>query len=126
MFTYRYANPFNNLILRSDGLAIPTVEDNTDFRALLDEGVAIDPYVPPVPPAPTVVSKAQAQMALYNAGLLDQLEAVIAAHEYRPVRIWYDSANEWLRSNPYVSMLAPELGITEEEIDALFIAAARL
>lgn len=76
--------------------------------------------------APVSVSKAQAQMALYNAGLLDQLEAVIAAHPYRPVRIWYESANEWLRSHPYVSMLAPELGITEEQIDALFVAAARL
>lgn len=75
---------------------------------------------------PVAVSKAQAQMALYNIGLLDDLEAAIAAHPYRPVRIWYDSANYWERANPYVSMLAPELGLTDEQIDALFVEAAKL
>lgn len=78
------------------------------------------------PAVPAAVSKAQAQMALLNAGLLDQLEAAIAAHPYRPVRIWYEGANVWERAHPYVSTLAPELGLTEEQIDALFIAAAKL
>lgn len=126
MHTYRYINEALSLITRDDGAVIPVNPENTDFRLLTEAGAVIAPFVPPEPQVPFSVSKAQAQMALYNAGLLDQLEAVIAAHEYRPVRIWYEGANEWLRSNPYVSMLAPELGITEEQIDALFIAAARL
>ncbi|MEZ2409839.1 hypothetical protein AB6806_23895 [Bosea sp. RCC_152_1] len=77
-------------------------------------------------PPPVIVSRAQAQMALFNAGLLDDLETIIANHPYRPVRIWYESANIWERANPYVSMLAPELNLTEEQIDALFVAAAKL
>ena len=75
---------------------------------------------------PKAVTRAQALMALYNAGKLDALEAKIAAHPYRPVRIWFENANEWLRANPYVNLLGPELGLTDEDIDALFTEAARL
>lgn len=91
-----------------------------------------EPVVPEAPeepeptPAELRVSKAQALMALYNAGVLDDLEAIIAAHPYRPVRIWFENANEWLRTNPYVNLLGPELGLTDEGIDNLFIEAARL
>lgn len=74
---------------------------------------------------PVKVSKAQAQLALFNAGLLDDLEVIILNHPYRPIRIWYESANEWRRDNPYVAALGPELGLTEEQIDALFIAASK-
>lgn len=75
---------------------------------------------------PVSVTRAQALMALYNAGKLEALEAIIAAHPYRPVRIWFENANEWLRTNPYVNLLGPELGLTDEDIDTLFIEAAKL
>lgn len=76
--------------------------------------------------APAAVSKAQAQMALFNVGLLDDLEAIIKDHPYRPVRIWYESANYWERKSPYVAALGQELNLTDEQIDDLFIAAAKL
>lgn len=75
---------------------------------------------------PRSVSKAQGMMALYNAGLLGQLEDLIANHPYPPVRIWFANANQWERSNPYILSLGPELGLTEEGIDNLFKAAALL
>lgn len=75
---------------------------------------------------PAGVTKAQAQMALFNVGLLDDLEAIVKDHPYRPVRIWYESANYWERKSPYVAMLGPELNLTDEQIDDLFIAAAKL
>ena len=75
---------------------------------------------------PVAVTKAQGQIALFNADLLDDLEAAIAAHPYRPVRIWYESANVWERKNPYVNLLGPELNLTDEDIDRLFIEAAKL
>lgn len=92
----------------------------------LAEWEALMATSPRGPDATVVVSKAQAQMALFNAGLLDQLEVIIRNHPYRPVRIWYESANEWRRDNPYVAMMAPALDLSEEQIDALFVAAARL
>lgn len=75
---------------------------------------------------PASASKAQAQMALFNAGLLDPLELIVAGHPYRPVRIWYESANEWRRDNPYVSAIGTDLNLTDAQIDTLFIAAAKL
>ena len=83
------------------------------------------PETPVVLQAPTV-SRAQAQIALYNAGLLDQLEATIASHPYRPVRIWYESANYWERGHPYVQALAVDMGLTEEQVDDLWLAATRV
>lgn len=79
---------------------------------------------PPALAAP--VTSAQALMALYNAGHLDALKAIIAAHPYRPVRIWFEKANHWERSNPYIQILGPELGLSEADIDDLFANAAQL
>lgn len=103
-------------------------EGDTERHALI--GKVLDPVAGTVsdaaPAVPLMVSKAQAQMALFNAGLLDQLELVIAGHPYRPVRIWYESANMWERKNPYINLLGPELNLTDEQIDDLFIEAAKL
>lgn len=102
---------------------------NNDFRRALaewiDGGGIIGPFVPPAPVI-RPVSRAQALMALYNAGKLEDLEAIVAAHPYQPVRIWYSSANSWERNHAYVAMLGPEMGLSDAQIDSLFIAAASL
>ena len=81
---------------------------------------------PPEPVIPSIVSASQAKIALFNAGLLDDVEAMAVAHPYRPVRIWYSSANEWQRLHPYVQALGAELGLTGERINALFAEAATI
>ena len=80
----------------------------------------------PVPPAPLVVSASQAKIALYNAGLLEQVKTLVGEHPYEPVRIWYADANQWERGHVYVQALGAELGLTAEDIDALFQAASLL
>lgn len=89
---------------------------------------ALIPYDPPPTPAPfpSVVSAAQAKIALFKAGLLDQVKAVVAAHPYEIVRIWYGDANDWERGNPYVQALGAEIGLTAEQMDELFIAASKV
>ncbi len=77
-------------------------------------------------PPPVIVSSAQAVEALDRAGLLDAVEAAIAAHPLRSVRNWYERANVWERGHAYVQALGAEIGLTDEQIDALFIAAAKL
>lgn len=106
-------------------LVLPDLQPGAE-RGLLWKIFAGGAFVDPPPKVPALVSKAQAQMALYNVGLLDQLEAVIAAHPYRPVRIWYESANDWERTHPYIALLGPELGLSDAQIDQLFKAAAAL
>ncbi len=76
-------------------------------------------------PVPASVSPAQAKIALYEAGLLDQVEALVADYPYRPVSIWWTSALSFEREHPYLNALGLELGLTDEQIDALFIAASK-
>lgn len=114
-------------VVPSAGSRVIVVPGEADYRTLMgkqlsDDGVLVSP-----PPAvPRQVSAAQAKMALFNVGLLDDLEAIVKDHPYRPVRIWYESANYWERKSPYVAALGPELNLTDEQIDDLFIAAAKL
>jgi hypothetical protein len=120
----RFADPTNSRVV-----ALPDwdgTEEDKDalFGQLFD--LSTGTFKAPPPAVPAVISKAQAQLALYGAGILDQLEAIIAAHPYRPVRIWYESANSWERKNPYVNLLGPELNLSEAQIDALFVEAGRL
>ena len=81
---------------------------------------------PPPPQVLQVVSASQAKIALYNAGLLEQVKTLVANHPYEPVRIWYADANQWERGHVYVQALGAELGLTEGDIDALFQAASLL
>ena len=85
-------------------------------------------FSPPLlpPEVPSVVSASQAKIALYNAGMLDQVKALVGAHPYEPVRIWYADANQGERGHAYVQALGAELGLTSDDIDALFQAASLL
>lgn len=78
----------------------------------------------PPPPPPSQATAAQCRLALYDAGLLDDVEAMIATHPYPPVRIWFAHAQTWERGSPYVAAMAIELGLTEAQVDDLFRAAA--
>ena len=76
-----------------------------------------EPVPPQPPPVDMSVSAAQAKTALFNAkqpdgtALLDKVEQIVANHPYKPVRIFYQNANFWLRGNPYVRAIAIETGL---------------
>ena len=87
------------------------------------------------PPAPTpaavpsAVTMRQARLALLGAGLLDDVEAAIAAlpsPQKEAAKIEWEYSQEAQRHNGFVSVLAPMLGMTQEQTDALFIGAAQL
>lgn len=85
---------------------------------------AIDP-----PPAgitvPVFVSPRQAKLALLQHGLLDQVEAAIAAAD-RATQITWASSTAFERSNPLVLALAGQLNLSSADLDQLFILAATL
>ncbi len=78
---------------------------------------------------PVEVTMRQAQLALLGAGLLDAVEAAIAAYPGdagKAARItWYKSSTV-RRSNPLILALMPLLGLTSQQVDALFVVAATL
>jgi hypothetical protein len=74
---------------------------------------------------PTLISAFQAQAALAQAGLLDQVTEYISTAD--PVmKLRWDKAPEFSRSNPAVLAIAAELGISNTTLDELFIAGSKI
>lgn len=87
---------------------------------------------PPAPPAPVPasVTRRQAREALLNVGLLDDVEMAIAVikdeTERRRAEIyWMDSAT-FERNSAMLAQIGGRIGLSDTDIDELFIAAAAL
>ena len=104
--------------------------DAAAHEALIAEIEATYVEPEPAPPyVPASVTMRQARLALLGAGLLDDVEAAIAAlpsPQKEAARIEWEYSQEVQRHNGFVSVLSPMLGMTEEQTDALFIGAAQL
>ena len=91
-----------------------------------------DEFTEPVPPPPTIpsaVTMRQARLALLGAGLLDDVDAAINAMpspQKEAARIEWEYSQEVQRHNGFVSVLAPMLGLTDAQLDTLFVVAAGL
>jgi hypothetical protein len=72
---------------------------------------------------PETVTPRQARLVLLNAGLLEQVEASFDEMSHAAWIEW-NYALEVRRDSPLIAALAPALGLTAEQIDALFIEAA--
>ena len=88
------------------------------------DGVFTPPPVPPVP-VPASVTMRQARLALLGAGLLDLVETAIAAAG-PAAKIEWDYATEVQSASGLVPAMATALGLTDAQIDALFVTASTL
>lgn len=80
-------------------------------------------------PAPTVVSRKQARMALVLSGIsLASIQTAIDGIEDATQRalaqIAWDDAVEYRRDDPFLMLLASMLGLNDEQLDGLFIFAS--
>lgn len=118
-----------------------TPDDEAAIRALEEEAIALraelraylPPYPAPEPPPeviiPQRITARQSQLALLNAGLLDDVEATIEAlpaNVRAQVRIEWGRATHVERGSQVTQMVATALGLTSAQVDALFVAAAAL
>ena len=76
-------------------------------------------------PVPQQVTMRQARLALLSAGLLDDVEMVIAAAG-RAAQLEWEYAAVVDRSNPAVAAVQQQHGLTDVQIDDLFREAAKL
>ncbi|QAZ46155.1 hypothetical protein [Mesorhizobium sp. Pch-S] len=74
---------------------------------------------------PSSVSARQFKLQLLAAGLLDQVEAWIAAQD-QAVQIAYANSGTFVRSEPMMQTGFSALGFTPQQIDAFFVAASQL
>lgn len=76
---------------------------------------------------PESVTMRQARQAMLSAGILAQVDALIAAmpgEEGESARIDWNHARDVKRDWPLIGALGPQMGLTEQQIDDLFIYAA--
>ena len=120
-----------------NGVVINTIEvDSLDFLPNLIEATTggigwtwdgetfTAPPAPPTP-IPQSVTMRQARLALLGAGLLDTVETAIAGAG-PAAKIEWDYATEVQRSAGLVPAMATALGLTDAQIDALFVTASTL
>lgn len=94
------------------------VRDDPTYRDYWPLLATASVYCPPISPR-------QARLALLQAGLLDAVETYIATQP-RAVQVEWEYANEIRRDHALLTDAAAALGLSEAQLDELFIAAASL
>lgn len=116
------------IVRTADGAHIPNDPANRDwiaYQAWLAAGNTPDPYVAPPTPIPQSVSRMQAMVALSRAGLLAPVQSFVAAQDAETQLIW-SSAPDFSRGSVLLARAAAALGLTADQVDALFVTAAAI
>ena len=80
--------------------------------------------VPAATPVPQSVTMRQARLALLDTGLLSSVQTAINSlpePDKTKAQIEWEYSNALQRDNPFVAVLGAALGLTDEDIDNLFI-----
>lgn len=96
-------------------------------REMTAAEIAALPAEPAAPAVPRSVSRFQARAALLNAGLLESVEQMMSSPDTPALaRLAWTDAQEFRRTSPTVAAMAGALGLSDAQIDDLFIAAATI
>ena len=108
--------------------------DDADIGWVMRDGTLVPPVHEPSQPAPPVVpqsvSRAQGKAALIQAGYWQGVMAFVAAIEDETQRalaeVALNDTQEWRRDSPFLNAAAAALGLSTEQLDALFVAAREI
>lgn len=109
-------------------IIVPNVPSNRHRKMISEweaQGNTIPAYEAPSTPLPTVVSMRRARLAMLQAGILDNVTAAVE-QAGAAAQIEWEYAVEIRRDHPLIATLASGLGMSDNDIDALFEAAAAI
>jgi len=111
--------------MASTDVAPPAFQPETQSCLFQDGAWVVADVVPPGPAVPEAVTRFQARAALAQAGLLDGVNGMME-HPDTPViaKLAWADALEFRRHSPTVLALAGALGMSAQQLDELFVAAA--
>lgn len=111
-------------VVRVNGVAV-AFGPNEDFYEPGMPYVIEDDAPTLAPVVPQKVTRFQAKAALLGAGLLAQVEAYMALPDTPAVtKLAWTETQDFERGSPTVAGLSALLGLTSEQVDALFITAS--
>ncbi len=86
----------------------------------------IAPYVKPEPVViiPNSVTKLQAKLQLLEIGILDEVEILI--EQDRKAKLYWTDSQNFLRTDEILLSMATALGLSDAQLDDLFIQASKL
>jgi len=73
---------------------------------------------------PTMLTPRQARLALLAVGLLDEVETLLAND--KAMQIWWEYSLDIQRNHEHIVAMGGALGLTETQLDDLFIDGAKL
>lgn len=124
MKTYKYTDESSSAVqvFDEDGISRMSM-----LASALPEGASVEPYVAPPPPIPQSVTRFQALAILAAGGYLDTVRTYIATLDQNNVqRLAWENAADWERSSPTLNALAAMLGLSDAQVDDLFVAASQV
>ena len=71
-----------------------------------------------------VITPLQAKMQLDKIGLLDDVEAMVASN--RQTQLYWEYALEIRRDHPTLQAMASALGLSDEQLDEMFMEASKI
>jgi len=106
------------------------VVDLTSGHVEFVEAVVSDPVADIAAPVPQSVTRAQGKAVLIQMGLwqqvLDFVAAIPDATRRAGAEVALHDTQNWERSSPFLNQAAQALGMTDEQLDDLFRAAAQV
>jgi len=128
---FKNGEPFdiNVFQIGSDGTQYPVGwffrQENRDAMGVVE----LDDGLPPPKVIPYEVTMRQARLALLKNGLLDMVDAAIESlpsQQKEEARIEWGYSSAVVRDRELVRMIGAALGLTNDELDGLFIFASTL
>lgn len=86
-------------------------------------------WVLPDPAVPRSITMRQARLLLHSRGLLASVQEAIDSLDEPPriaAQIEWDYSSTMERDKPFVAMIAGHIGLTNDDLDEMFIEAAAL